>query len=601
MATSDKNGEIASISLLGKQVEDADLIPLQQFPQLRELNIDQTQVTDDGLAHLEGLTQLKTLSLAGLPVTDAGLVHLKRMTALERLGIRHTRVTLGGLLQLFTRWQTRSLADALRVPAYYRWDGDYPQLQSATEVRTDESAPGEVMAFKMLKEQKSGKGLIFIDLERAGVTDREIPELAKLANVGALFLHNNAISDEGLAHLQRLKQLEVLWISGPAITGAGLAQLTPLINLHTLWITDATLRGDDLGHLAAFPGLQVLNLSGTAITDQAVTHIRQCRSLRLLIVDSCALSESSLRDLRRSLPELHIHFSQKAALAAIRGRERQERLLHQGADRGDDTRNVSTTVPHAPMIWIFGDEHFEQADLLQGGPRSIANWKRWRELATLRTVSFYDIEVPDEAVAALTSLPQLETVRLGRSRLNDESLAHLRTTRIKELYLSESTVTDAGLVHLKGMHDLASLSLSGTRTAITDAGIAQLSELTSLQSLDLRQAKITDDGLRHLSQLNALTSLQLRGANINEGLKHLSTLQNLTTIDLAYTSVSDRSLTSLYGLAHLKDVDLAATLVSPEGIQQLQQRLPSASIRPGTPRSLKNRQSVDPLRQLGCA
>ena len=49
--------------------------------------------------------------------------------------------------------------------------------------------------------------------------------------------------------------------------------------------------------------------------------------------------------------------------------------------------------------------------------------------------------------------------------------------------LVDHQITDAGLVHLKGMTNLKQLDLS--RTQITDAGLVHLAGLTKLQQLDL--------------------------------------------------------------------------------------------------------------------
>ena len=57
-------------------------------------------------------------------------------------------------------------------------------------------------------------------------------------------------------------------------------------------------------------------------------------------------------------------------------------------------------------------------------------------------------------------------------------------------------VTDRGLVHLKGLTSLQSLTLFGTQ--VTDAGLVHLKGLTSLQSLYLSGTKVTDAGVKEL-------------------------------------------------------------------------------------------------------
>ncbi len=87
--------------------------------------------------------------------------------------------------------------------------------------------------------------------------------------------------------------------------------------------------------------------------------------------------------------------------------------------------------------------------------------------------------------------------------------------------LRKSTVTDAGLGHLKGLTRLQSLDLYGTK--ITDVGLDSLKGLTNLQSLDLSNTKVTDAGLEHLKGFTKLHTLYLMLATevTDEAMKNL--------------------------------------------------------------------------------
>ena len=95
------------------------------------------------------------------------------------------------------------------------------------------------------------------------------------------------------------------------------------------------------------------------------------------------------------------------------------------------------------------------------------------------------------------------SVNLTKTQITDAGLVHLKgLTKLKGLDLDDTRVTDAGLVHLKGMTELTWLGLSETQ--ITDAGLAHLTELTSLQELGLGLTQVTDAGLVHLKGLTKL-------------------------------------------------------------------------------------------------
>ena len=86
---------------------------------------------------------------------------------------------------------------------------------------------------------------------------------------------------------------------------------------------------------------------------------------------------------------------------------------------------------------------------------------------------------------------------------------------VVEIVLYGTSVTDSGLVHLKGLTKLETLGL-GFCPKITDAGMVHLKGLTNLQSLDLRKTKITDAGLVHLKGLNKLQWLYLMGTKVTD-------------------------------------------------------------------------------------
>ena len=72
--------------------------------------------------------------------------------------------------------------------------------------------------------------------------------------------------------------------------------------------------------------------------------------------------------------------------------------------------------------------------------------------------------------------------------------------------LFATRVTDAGLVHLKGLHKLKTLILWG---AITDAGLENLKELKQLESLGLAGTNVTREGVKRLRQ--ALPKCEIYG------------------------------------------------------------------------------------------
>ena len=76
------------------------------------------------------------------------------------------------------------------------------------------------------------------------------------------------------------------------------------------------------------------------------------------------------------------------------------------------------------------------------------------------------------------------------------------------------------------------VSLGGPQ--VTDATLANLAALSSLQGLDLYNTQVTDAGLKQLTGLSSLRELRLANMRMtNDGLKHVSRLNGLKTLSLS--------------------------------------------------------------------
>ncbi|MBI3861953.1 MAG: hypothetical protein HY290_08650 [Planctomycetia bacterium] len=129
-------------------------------------------------------------------------------------------------------------------------------------------------------------------------------------------------------------------------------------------------------------------------------------------------------------------------------------------------------------------------------------------------------------------------------------------------------ITDAGLANLSRMTSLQHLDLNGSQ--ISDAGLEHAGKLVRLHNLDLSNTQVTDAGLASLRPLQSLRELSLRGTQITgAGLVHLRTLPNLERLDLRLTRVGDPELSHLVGLTGLKALGLNGTQVTDSSLPNL--------------------------------
>jgi hypothetical protein len=186
-------------------------------------------------------------------------------------------------------------------------------------------------------------------------------------------------------------------------------------------------------------------------------------------------------------------------------------------------------------------------------------------------------------VESITEIKRLggrvETVPVGpdwlRSIVSDEAMAGY--DHMSAVYLPNTEVTDAGLVHIKGLTDLETLILNNTQ--VTDAGLVHLKGLTNLRELDLNHTQVTDSGLVHLKGLHQLVVLELIGTEVNDaGLVHLNELTNLVVLCLGNTDVTDAGLVHLKSLTSLETLWLHYTYVTEAGRLDLRTSLPACGI-----------------------
>jgi hypothetical protein len=151
---------------------------------------------------------------------------------------------------------------------------------------------------------------------------------------------------------------------------------------------------------------------------------------------------------------------------------------------------------------------------------------------------------------------------------------------LKRVELSYSAVTDGGLAHLSGLNNLETLNLDCTH--IGDTGLGHLAGLPRLRSLSIVDTSVTDAGLVHIAGLKNLKRLSLASNGITDtGLKHVANIQKLEFLSLGYTvepSITDAGLEHLKGMKNLRAVWFNTWGISAAGIDGLRRALPQLKV-----------------------
>ncbi len=160
-------------------------------------------------------------------------------------------------------------------------------------------------------------------------------------------------------------------------------------------------------------------------------------------------------------------------------------------------------------------------------------------------------------LAGLTSLDLTDT------KVTDAGMVYFKACKnLTYLDLTNTNVSEVGLAHFKDCKNLTYLQLIGTQ--LSEAGVVHFKDLKALKHLNLAGTKVSDAGLAHFEDCKNLTHLHLDHLQVGDaGLAHFKDCKDLTSLDLSATRVSDA------GLAYFKGMPLIDLKIFDTGITDL--------------------------------
>jgi hypothetical protein len=162
-----------------------------------------------------------------------------------------------------------------------------------------------------------------------------------------------------------------------------------------------------------------------------------------------------------------------------------------------------------------------------------------------------------------------------RERIGDEYFVS-----VVGLQFTVESLTDADLEKLSPLTDLDFLSFQTRQPQrITGSGLAHLSRLHKLRSLDLTCQPIADDALRHLRSLKSLEFVCLHDTKVTDaGMVHLRELPKLKCVVVSATGVTDLGLSHLCSLPTLTSVVARSTKITDAGVEKFNATSPSCKV-----------------------
>jgi hypothetical protein len=324
--------------------------------------------------------------------------------------------------------------------------------------------------------QRNDTGIVYaIDLasERVFADDEVLRAVLAFPHLTRLRLAVSKAAPETLAQLTTLSELEELFLQDVALDDAALqVLLTALPELRRLGlrrlsrVTDAGLES-----LAGVPKLEVVALIEMSGATAATLHTLQgVAGLRYLDIRNCGQLTTLDFGLLTSLSQL-------------------EDLKVGGPAVNDEV--LAAIVTH-PSITALGVEDAQiTAASLQRLAETQAFAQRLKSLSLVRCLG-----ILDDSLTVLRQFPQLESLTLREIMLNGSFLQTVFDSGndplpIQNLTITDAFLTDDSLSPLPGMfRELKRLDLSGNQ-GITDASLAILRQVRSLEEVCLDRTAVT--------------------------------------------------------------------------------------------------------------
>ncbi len=463
---------------------DAQIQHLSHLTGLTELTLQNVQVTDQGMRHLESMQALQKLSFYAAECGNGALKSIGQLSSLEVLDMGIMKWTDVGLLHLanLKSLQEISFPDRGRPGKGFDAIVQLPNLKYIG---------GHTFTDVHMARLKGSKTLRALNLDNNEfLTDAGLAHLADVPKLEYLNLHHTNITEGGVQHLRPLKSLKHINLmvnrktKQPVFTVATAQVLSELPSLEDVGLQLVGGADEFLGKLSVLHNLQSLSLGGRKdtgfITNAGMKHVAKLNNLQRLILSGTNLSDEAGDSLAQLL--------KLTSLALDTSNLTDEGVAKLSALKKLQYLNLSANSRKNQILTFSGVSRLKEL------PELNELWYGARKPA------------PEEKGLDFSGFPKLAKVCIGD--LRDVDLAGLSHCKnLQWLQCTDSlTISDAGLAHLAGLRSMERLALSGN--GITDAGLVHLQAMNRLHDLTLH-GNLTDGALRHIEKLNSLETLRL--------------------------------------------------------------------------------------------
>jgi len=398
-----------------------------------------------------------------------------------------------------------------------------------------------------------------LELSREGSLDLSPLKALEPNDVTFLFCRDTDVDDEGLQYVSHLTGLREIYLRSTQVLGPGLKYLAPLTSLKDLDLGATHVDDKALVHLLPLSSLVSLNLAGTPTGDAGMVHVGKLHSLVGLSMSNGVTDEG---------------LSHLQGLSSLQ-------YLSGGSQAISDTG----------LAYLAGLTELKRLDLRE---TQVTNegLKHLSKMQKLNYLVLYETPVTEEGLKVLAGLHSLEEIA-AHIDLTDKGLAYLAESSLKELTLNSDAITQVGLDAISQMKSLERVDIRGQGSmeviircladlpdlrhldlgsGVTDEGLRLLLKRPGLEGLRLSCPHVSSNGLAILKQLTSLKQLRLSEMNQlgKRGWHEIGAITSLEGLDISHMEVTDDYLAYLAPLTRLKRLSLDhAPQMTDQGLKQV--------------------------------
>lgn len=218
---------------------------------------------------------------------------------------------------------------------------------------------------------------------------------------------------------------------------------------------------------------------------------------------------------------------------------------------------------------------------IQMGIGESSQMEKWFGPELFGTVIKVDLrngKADNDLLTHIAVFKELRGLDLSNADIDDDGVRRLVHLPLRELWLQSTGITDASADSLSELTTLDFLQLNAT--SLTDAFLERLQPMPNLNNLGLRGTRVTSVGMKYLPRHTKLNTLDVYDTQIDDsGVRHLVDCQSLTHVGLSMTKITNSVFESLGKLPNLTTADLSANrLVATEAVLAFESAYPKCDI-----------------------